>query len=584
MTTISREDVIRANPLLPYLSSLGLKINGSGNERTTNVCALTSHKPKHQCVSINVPDEIWFCNDCGKGGSVIDWKAFESNRSPNEVFKEMAMSLGGGQKNGPKPIVARLAPPEEEGDEPESRLVKTYDYTNEVGKLLYQACRYVPKSFRQRQPDGKGGWKWDMKDATRVLYNLPKICGSSEVVVVEGEKDADTLNKLGFAATTNIGGSKNWLAAYADVLKNKDVIVVPDQDEAGEKHCQAVTDSLQGKANSVKVVKLPVKDSTDWFETFKTPDEARAAFRNLFDSTPHFIPPPPVYTADEMERRYHANFNSPHAFSLDLSKFIPGFGRHVRPILPGEMIAVLAATGVGKTAIAQSIARCASPLPTLFFEMELPMDLLFERFCQMENNFCEAWEVQHHYKRNKPGLASQFTGLKHIIVCDLSGISPAKLEEIIEKSELKFGEKPRLVVVDYLGLMRLAGSQSRYQSVSDCAEQLRVIAKKRNVIILLTVQISRPHKDGDDEVGLNDGKDSGSIENSASLVIGAWKTSPTDMTLKILKNTKGRSGPEIYCTYEGERMKITERPAVAACDMPTISQNSKTITATHNDP
>lgn len=571
MNLTSREDVLLANPLTDYLGKVGVKLKGNGEELATNVCPLTTHKPTHLCVSVKPREQIWFCNDCGKGGSIIDWMAFESGRPTVEIYKKMASELGGGHKNGTKPIVARLATPVEEGDEVESRLVKTYDYVNEIGKLLYQACRYEPKSFRQRRPDGKGGWKWDMKDVSRVLYNLPAVCGSSEIIVVEGEKDADTLNRLGFVATTNIGGSKNWLAAYAETLKNKDVIVVPDQDEAGEKHGQSVTESLAGKANSVKVVKLPVKDSTDWFVTFKTDEEAKAAFRRLFDSTPHFIPPPPVYTAEEMERRYHANFNSASAFSLDLGRFINGFRKYVRPILPGEMIAILAATGVGKTAIAQSIARSASPMPTLFFEMELPLDLLFERFCQMENNYCEAWEVQQHYKRNQPGLAAQFNGLKHIIACDLSGISPTKLEEIIEKSELKFGEKPKLVVVDYLGLMRMAGSSTRYQSVSDCAEQLRVIAKKRNVIILLTVQISRPRKDDEAEVGLNDGKDSGSIENSASLVIGAWKTSPTDMTLKILKNTKGRSGPEIYCTYTGERMKIEERPIVADCDMPTAS-------------
>lgn len=38
------------------------------------------------------------------------------------------------------------------------RIVATYDYTDEAGTLLYQSVRYDPKDFKQRRPDGKGGW------------------------------------------------------------------------------------------------------------------------------------------------------------------------------------------------------------------------------------------------------------------------------------------------------------------------------------------------------------------------------------------------------------------------------------------
>jgi hypothetical protein len=34
-------------------------------------------------------------------------------------------------------------------------LVKTYDYTDEHGRLLYQVCRCEPKTFRPRRSDGR---------------------------------------------------------------------------------------------------------------------------------------------------------------------------------------------------------------------------------------------------------------------------------------------------------------------------------------------------------------------------------------------------------------------------------------------
>ena len=41
-----------------------------------------------------------------------------------------------------------------------ARIVATYPYTDAAGALLYEVLRYEPKTFRQRQPDGKGGWVW----------------------------------------------------------------------------------------------------------------------------------------------------------------------------------------------------------------------------------------------------------------------------------------------------------------------------------------------------------------------------------------------------------------------------------------
>jgi CHC2 zinc finger len=56
-----------------------------------------------------------------------------------------------------------------------------YDYTDAAGKLLYQVLRYRGKSFKQRRPDGAGGWHWGLSDVQRVPFRLPKMrtgCGS----------------------------------------------------------------------------------------------------------------------------------------------------------------------------------------------------------------------------------------------------------------------------------------------------------------------------------------------------------------------------------------------------------------------
>lgn len=50
-----------------------------------------------------------------------------------------------------------------------------YDYRDETGTLLYQNVRYDPKDFKQRAPDGAGGWKWKMAGPRRVIYKLPEL-------------------------------------------------------------------------------------------------------------------------------------------------------------------------------------------------------------------------------------------------------------------------------------------------------------------------------------------------------------------------------------------------------------------------
>jgi 5S rRNA maturation endonuclease (ribonuclease M5) len=151
------------------------------------------------------------------------------------------------------------------------RIVAEYDYRDEKGHLLYQSVRYDPKDFRQRQPDGSGGWIWNLEGVQRVLYRLLDLDAaprSRPVFVVEGEKDVESLRKINVLATTNAMGAGKWDKCYTKTLRGRHVIIIPDNDDAGRKHACAVAAALKGVAASVKVVELPdlpeKGDMTDW--------------------------------------------------------------------------------------------------------------------------------------------------------------------------------------------------------------------------------------------------------------------------------------------------------------------------------
>jgi putative DNA primase/helicase len=151
-----------------------------------------------------------------------------------------------------------------------------YAYRDETGNLLFQVVRTEPKGFYQRRPDGNGGWITNLNGTRRVLYRLPELISHSGdlVWIVEGEKDADRLAKEGLLATTNPGGAGKWHADYSECLRDRDVIILPDNDEAGEHHAHTVARSLCGTATSVKIVHPPnlllKGDVSDWLDAGHT--------------------------------------------------------------------------------------------------------------------------------------------------------------------------------------------------------------------------------------------------------------------------------------------------------------------------
>jgi hypothetical protein len=194
-----------------------------------------------------------------------------------------------------------------------SEIVKTYDYTDEVGRMLFQCVRSEPKSFRQRRPDPTkpGGWAWNLQGVRRVLYRLPDVmeslAGGKVIFIAEGEKDCEALAEADFVATCNPMGAGKWLPEHAEALQGAAyVVVIADKDEPNAKtgfrpgysHAETVARALQSRARTVKVIELPdrngrrVKDAADWFAAGGTAEELEA----IVEAAPVFVSGPAPQT------------------------------------------------------------------------------------------------------------------------------------------------------------------------------------------------------------------------------------------------------------------------------------------------
>ncbi len=148
--------------------------------------------------------------------------------------------------------------------------VDSYNYTDEAGNIIKQVVRTDRKEFRQRHLDGRK-WVWGAKGLRSVVYRLQKIANadpSETIYLLEGEKDVHTLESWGLLATCNDQGAEKFTKAHAECLRDRHIVIVPDNDNAGRRHRDLCLRLLKGVAASVRVLDLPnlpeKGDVTDW--------------------------------------------------------------------------------------------------------------------------------------------------------------------------------------------------------------------------------------------------------------------------------------------------------------------------------
>ncbi len=250
--------------LVAFLESHGVQFRG-------NACKCPFHDDQRASAGVYEKDGVWRfkCQPCGAGGDVEDVrKLFEGNtRKP----------ANNGHANGSA-----------------KRIVATYKYTDAAGSLLYEALRYEPKDFRQRRPDGHGGWIWKLEGVPRVLYRLADLAAVSDdsiIWIVEGEKDVENLRTAGCIATCNAGGAGKWGTLSDDsILNSHHVCIVADKDKPGRAHAQDVATRLHGRAASIKVIEVPgaaCKDASDFLSAGGDAEQ----LLTLYDAAPDWEPP-----------------------------------------------------------------------------------------------------------------------------------------------------------------------------------------------------------------------------------------------------------------------------------------------------
>lgn len=199
----------------------------ASNGKVRDVCLSPEHGDSNPSCDYDVKKNCWHCKVCDTGGGYRELVLHALPELKNKPAASIWLQTHG--------LAVSIQQQWESAD-------ALYDYADEDGKLLLQVGRWngPPKEFRQRMPDGNGGWLFTLKELKRrVPFKLPQLISSIKrgetIYVCEGEKDCLSLYKLGLMATTNPQGAKwKWPLEWTEYFTGaKRVVVIADNDKAG---------------------------------------------------------------------------------------------------------------------------------------------------------------------------------------------------------------------------------------------------------------------------------------------------------------------------------------------------------------
>ncbi len=228
---------------------------------------------------------------------------------------------------------------------------------------------------------------------------------------------------------------------------------------------------------------------------------------------------------------------------------------HLGGLQPGTLNIIAARPGMGKTALALSIATNVAidqEKTVLVFSLEMSKEELGMRILSSRSKVDssilknpgeiddESWRKVYETKKS--------IDKGNMIIDEGSNISIMEIRNKCRRIKAETGQLD-LVVVDYLQLMGGAG-ENRQTVVSDLSRNLKLLAKEMSCPFIVLSQLSRsPEQRNDKHPMLSDLRESGSIEQDADTVIFLYRQeyyedvddSKKGMTEVIF--AKNRSGP-----------------------------------------
>ena len=247
----------------------------------------------------------------------------------------------------------------------------------------------------------------------------------------------------------------------------------------------------------------------------------------------------------------------------------------------GKLVVIAGRPAMGKTAFALSLLEglLEQNIPCGFISLEMGEREIVERFICMQ-------DFDNNYIRNQKHKTVQ--NIRDLYIQTLEAVSslPLYIDEdsgiginkIKQKMYALWSKGCKVVCIDYLQLISLAGRKTTTEEIGEITRMLKSLAKKLKMTIFLLSQLSREVEKRPDKVpNLSDLRSSGDIEQDADQVIFLYRPAyyidkgsldadfvynelelQPDQTAVIFdKNRAGETCRQI-CYFEGKHYKFYE--------------------------
>lgn len=217
---------------------------------------------------------------------------------------------------------------------------------------------------------------------------------------------------------------------------------------------------------------------------------------------------------------------------------------HGKSAIALQMVHHMTRRGIGAVIVSEEMSSLALGKRAVQFACELPETQWQERQAEV------AAELQAHFEDRKDAVILESCGTVERVVAE------------VEKAVAEYAAG--VVVVDYVQLLKAKG-KDRYEQVTNASQEMRRLASRLNVAVIVLAQLSRKIEERKTFVPIaSDLKETGQLEQDADVIIlGVWPhridaSNPAEQYQFYVAKNRNReiASSAFQCRFDASRQKM----------------------------
>ena len=230
----------------------------------------------------------------------------------------------------------------------------------------------------------------------------------------------------------------------------------------------------------------------------------------------------------------------------------------------GDLITIGARPAVGKTAFSLQIGdhMAGTGKKVLMFNLEMTEEQIYQRMVARKSGI-PLYRIRTAQKFMNDEEEIRFSQANEELAAEKNFVIVTGGQTVSDIRKTAKTQKPDVVIVDYLQLIKAESyyKGNRYAEVGQISHDLKAVARDLNIPVIVLTQLNRKSEGREDkEPTMGEIRESGDIEQDASVILLMWNNDKDDYTKKGVKLEKNRQGTlgKYQLEFDGSAMTFRE--------------------------